>query len=203
MLTMALLFSDGSDPIRSALEHYEGLSGYQATLSVRSGGSHELIRYAYRKPGLVRMEFITPHRGAVLIYDPASGVAKLWPFGHHRFPALSLSPANPLIQSRTGQRVDRSDVGVLYRNVQTLQARGTTEVVGVEPIGAREAVQVAVRGADGYAVGRVAGYRLWLDRDNGFPLKAASVDGAGRAIETVEMAELQIAPDFPKDFFRQ
>jgi hypothetical protein len=149
------------------------------------------------------MDFVKPHRGAVLIYDPASGVAKLWPFGHHRFPALSLSPSNPLIQSPTGQRVDRSDVGVLYHNVQALQAHGATEVLGVEPVGAREAVHVEVRGAGGYAVGRVARYRLWLDRDNGFPLKVTSIDGAGREIETVEMAELRVGSDFPEDFFRQ
>lgn len=200
---MAPLFIDGPDPIQAALDHYDQVAGYEATLSSRSGRGSELVRYAYRKPGLVRMEFITPHRGAVLIYDPGSGVAKLWPFGYHRFPALSLSPSNPLIQSPTGQRVDRSDVGALYRNVQALQACGTTEAVAVEKLGPREAVHVEVIGGDGCATGVVARYRLWLDRDNGFPLRVTSIDGTGRVIETVELTELGIAPDFPEDFFRQ
>jgi outer membrane lipoprotein-sorting protein len=203
VFTVAPLFTEGTDPIQAALDHYQQVTGYEATLSSHSGRGREIIRYAYRKPGLVRIEFVTPHRGAVLIYDPDSGAAKLWPFGYRRLPALSLSPSNPLIQSPTGQRVDRSDVGVLYRNVQALQARGATEVVGVEDMGPREAVHVEVRGNDGCAVGAVAGYRLWLDRDSGFPLKVVSIDGTGRVIETVEMTELRIAPDFPEDFFRQ
>ena len=200
---MALLFSNGTDPVRAALDNYRRVSGYQVTLATQGGGANELIRYAYRRPGLVRIEFITPHRGAVLIYNAASGVVKLWPFGHRRFPVLSLSPSNPLIQSPSGQRVDRSDVGALYENVRALQVRGVTEVRGVEPVGAREAVHLEVRGAEGRPSGRVAGYRLWLDCDNGFPLRVTSIDGAGAVIETVEMAELWIAPDFPEDFFRQ
>ena len=200
---MALCLSNGTDAVSTALDNYRRVSGYRATLATQRGGTAELIRYAYRRPGLVRIEFVTPHRGAVLIYNPASGMVKLWPFGHRRFPALSLSPSNPLIQSPSGQRVDRSDVGALYQHVRALQAQGVTEVCGVEPVGAREAVHLDVRGAAGRPAGRVAGYRLWLDCDNGFPLKVTSIDGAGTVIETVEMAELCIAPDFPDDFFRQ
>ena len=197
---MALLDKDNPDPIQTALDHYREVAGYQVTVSSHHGG--QVIRYAFKRPGLVRMEFITPHRGVVLVYDPGSGVAKLWPFGHGRFPALSLHPDNPLIQSPSGQRVDRSDVGFLYHNAQALQQHGGTEIVGVETFHGYEVLHLEVSGG-GYAVGDVMRYCLWLDCDSGFPLKVVSQGAGGRLIEAVEMTAWHISPEFPADFFRQ
>jgi outer membrane lipoprotein-sorting protein len=114
-----------------------------------------------------------------------------------------MSPENRLIQSTTGQRVDGSDVGALYRNVQALQEHGETTVAGIETIGRKETVHVTVDGEDGYSVGSVHRYQLWLDRETGFPVKVSSHDLAGREIEAVEMDELQVDPGFPDGFFNQ
>ncbi|CAK0749180.1 exported hypothetical protein [Gammaproteobacteria bacterium] len=72
--------------------------------------------------------------GAVLIYDPVSKQAYLWPFGHQTFPSFTLSPDNSLIQSPTGQQVDRSDVGALYQSVQALWEHGTIELPESGPV---------------------------------------------------------------------
>jgi len=203
VLIMALLSIDTANPIQTAIDYYREIAAYQVTLKSVSGGKSEIIHYYFKKPNHVRMEFVTPFKGAVLIYDPGTKRAKLWPFGYRRFPALTLSPSNSVIQSSTGQRVDRSDVGVLYQNVKKLQDHGATRVVGIELLDGQETVHVVVAGQNGYSVGAVSRYQLWLDRASGFPLKVLSHDIDGQVIEMVEMRKLQIGPEFPFGFFKQ
>jgi len=203
VLTVALLFTDTANPIQMAIDSYQKIPAYQVTVKSVSGGKAEIMRYYFKKPGHVRTEFITPFKGAVLIYNPDTRQAKLWPFGYRSFPALSLSPENRLIQSSTGQRVDRSDVGALYQNVKALQEHGRTEVLGIETVGGHETLHIVVAGGGGFSIGAVARYQLWLDRTTGFPFKVSSHDVDGQLIEVVEMDELKLNPDFPDGFFNQ
>lgn len=203
LFLVAFLLTDTVNPIQSAIEHYRNVEAYQMTVKSSSGDKTEIMRYYFRKPGYVRMEFVRPFNGAVLVYDPASKQARLWPFGYRSFPALTLNPENRLIQSSTGQRVDRSDVGALYQNVKALQEQGKTEVVGIEPVGGKETTHIAVEGEGDFSVGAVHRYQLWLDRSTGFPVKVSSHDVVGQLIEVVEMDELQINPEFPEGFFNQ
>ena len=203
VFTVALLGTDTANPIQAAIDYYRNVAGYQLTLKSVGGDKSEIIRYYFKKPGYVRMEFVAPFKGAVLVYNPDTARAKLWPFGYKRFPSLTLSPDSKMIQSSTGQRVDRSDVGVLYQNVRALQEHGKTEVTGIETVDGHEALHVAVAGEGGFAVGAVARYQLWLDRTSGFPLKVTSYDAGGRVIETVEMGDLKISPEFSDGFFNQ
>lgn len=202
-LAVTLLSADSINPIQTAMDYYQGIKAYEVTIKSASGGKTEIMRYHFKKPGHVRMDFVIPFKGAVLIYDPANNNAKLWPFGYHRFPSFTLSPTNSIIQSSTGQRVDRSDVGVLYRNVKTLQENGSTKIAGIESIGERETLHLTVTGDNGFAIGAVTRYQLWLDRSNGFPIKVISYDKNGRVIETVNMTELTVSPEFPAGFFTQ
>lgn len=200
---MALLTSSTADPVQAAIDFYKEVTTYQVTLKSVSSDKTEVIHYYFKKPGYVRMEFDSPFKGAVLIYDPTSRRAKLWPFGYGTFPALSLSPDNGMIQSSTGQRVDRSDVGVLYRNVKTMQQNGTTELLGIEELSGKEAMHISVTATDGFTLRGTALYQLWLDRTTGFPLRVMSHARDGRLIEVVEMEDLRIDPSFPDGFFRQ
>ena len=203
VLSVAVLLTDAEDPIRAAIDLYRDVAGYEATVKSSGGGSSEVMHYYFRKPGFVRMEFMTPFNGAVLVYSPVTGQARLWPFGYKRFPALSLSPENRLIRSSTGQRVDRSDVGALYDNVKALQEHGKTEIAGVESVDGRETIRVTVAADAGYSIGAVAHYQLWIDRVSGFPLRVMSYGADGRLIESVEMEDLKINPDFPPGLFDQ
>lgn len=209
VLTMVLLstntntVTDSLNPIDVAIERYRNIVGYQVTLKSIGHDKTEIIRYYFKKPGHVRMEFVTPFNGAVLIYSPVTKQAKLWPFGYRSFPGFTLNPDNSLIQSSTGQRVDRSDVGVLYQNIKTLQAHGRTEPVAIKAMDGQNTLHISVDGEQGFTVGAIAHYQLWLDQTSGFPIKVLSQDAHGRTLETVEMEELAIDPEWPNDFFNQ
>lgn len=82
-------------------------------LKSSDGGKTEIMRYYFKKPGHVRMEFIRPANGAVIIYDLLKKGARVWPLGYRSFPSFTMSPENRLIRSTTGQRVDWPDVGAL------------------------------------------------------------------------------------------
>ena len=200
-LTGAPLSGTPPDPLAGAIEHYHTVESYRVTLHSFHADGEEHIRYYYRKPGFVRMEFIHPHDSAVLIYNPLTQRVHLWPFGAGHFPEFNLSPGNSLIRSSRGQHVDRSDVGALFENVRTLQENGKTEVSGEESIDGLTVLHFAVTGADGFAVTDVHRYELWLDTANQFPVKVISRDQQDAIIETVIMEALEINTTLPETLF--
>src|SRR4030067_3612669 len=137
MMLAAALTGTPPDPLAAAIEHYQTAESYRVTIRSFHAGGEEHIRYYYRKPGFVRLEFIRPHDGAVLVYNPSTQRVRLWPFGAGRFPELNLNPGNLLIRSSRGQHVDRSDVGALFENVRTLREGGNAEVSGGGNMGGR------------------------------------------------------------------
>ena len=185
----------------TAAEVYQTLSAYRVSLHATHGDKAEIIRYFFKKPGYVRMEFTAPLSGAVLIYSPITRQARLWPFGHRRFPSMSLSPDNPLIQSPAGQRVDRSDIGALYRHVRSVLEHGHGEVIGVEEIDDRPVWHLQVSTAAGFSLGPVTRYELWLDEARALPLLVRSYGKDHGVIEAVGMSDWQIDPVIPENLF--
>ncbi|MES1982964.1 MAG: DUF1571 domain-containing protein [Pseudomonadota bacterium] len=202
MLVSALI-AHTADPIQSAVDYYRDVAAYSVRVKSTSNSKTEIMRYYFRKPGHVRMELVQPFGGAVLIYDPLKKRARLWPFGHQSFPSMMLNPDNQLIRSSTGHRVDQSDVGFLFRNVQELQQHGKTQVGETEQMNGKTAVHLTVEGDARISVDHVHRYQLWLDQETGFPLKVTSSDLSNKLIETVEMDDIQINPTFAPDFFLQ
>ncbi len=205
MLMMVMLTTDASsDPIQHAIAHYQSISTYQAVIESLHAQSSEpdVIRYYYKKPGYVRMEVIAPKfSGAVLIYTPESRLIKVWLFGHGHFPYFSFSPENKLVQSPSGQRVDRSDLGAFFHNVTTLQSKGNTTAISNESIAGQSALHFEVEAHKGVSISGVSKFQLWLDPVTGFPLKVMSYKADGELIERVVMSDYKINPVFPVGFF--
>lgn len=201
LLVMTLGLVD-TDPVADALARFSQLSSYQLTLRSRGPREVQVMRYAYRKPGFVRLELISPFKGAVLIYSPISRKVRLWPFGFsRRHSGFSLSPANRLVQSAGGHRVDESDVGALLHNLQRLQRQGETRLMGESMIGAKSVLRFSVDATGKAAVDEVSRYDVWLDSHSLFPLKVVSFDREGKELETVLMENVVINPEFPNNFF--
>jgi outer membrane lipoprotein-sorting protein len=201
LMLAAALSGTRVSPLAEAIAHYRTVETYQLTLRASHADGEDHIRYFYRKPGFVRMDFIRPHAGAVLVYSPLTRRVRLWPFGAGRFPELSLSPHNPLIRRPGGHTVDRSDVGALFDNVRTLLEQGEAQVRGDARLDGRSALHLVVTGAPGRAVAGVHRYELWLDTASQFPLKVISRNQADAIIETVTMDALEINVPLPESLF--
>jgi hypothetical protein len=179
-----------SDLIGGAQARFEALDNYAVTLrSAPAQGEPVEVRYQYRKPGLIRMDFVHPHAGATLVFNPETGKVLLWPFGFHTFPKLTLNPDSPMIQGPSGHRVDRSDLGGLLANVRQLQQAGQVDAGG-DTADDADAAHLVVTGASGHAVEGVHRYRLWFDAATGLPVKVISEDANDAPIETVWLDEL-------------
>lgn len=188
-------------PLADAIAHYQTVETYRVTIHSFHADGEEHIVYYYKKPGYVRMEFIKPHSGSLLVYNPNTRRVRLWPFGFGRFPELNLSPGNPLIQSTKGQRVDHSDVGVLFENIRSLQQGGKTEVLGEENMDGHKVLHLVVTGADNFSVAGVHRHELWLDMESLFPVKGISRDIHDAILETVTMEALEINLALPDAMF--
>lgn len=191
-----------SDPVAVAVESYGRVETYSVTLDSQSETGREKIRYYFKKPGYVRMEFIEPHKGAVLVYDPVNKEVLLRPFGFLKSLVMRLSPRNWLVKSSGGHTVDESDLGALFKRVVALQKGGKTAVLREEEVGGRMTTVVSVEGADNTGTDGLHRYLLWLDEKSNLPLKVISYDLSGRKLEEVTMADLEVDVRFPEDFFR-
>ncbi len=190
-----------ADPLASASTHFRTVETYSVTIRSVHAAGEEHIRYYYKKPGFVRMEFIRPHAGAVMVYNPDTQRVRLWPFGAGRFPELNLSPGNSIIRSLSGSRVDRSDVGTLLENIRILREQGNIEMLGEETAEGRTVLHLMVTGGEDFAIANVHSSELWLDAASQFPVKVISRDIRGAIIETVIMEALEIDKKLPETLF--
>ncbi|GAA3713779.1 hypothetical protein GCM10022421_21370 [Oceanisphaera sediminis] len=201
-LLMALMLTStplpDSGPLQEALARFERLEGYRLALRSEGPGGNQQLLYAYRKPGLVRMDVQSPYAGAVLIYRPVSQEVRLWPFGLS-WPSVALSPEHPLVTSSRGHRVDQSDVGVLLRRVLQLQQAGELVVQELVTFRGRAVWHLVITGPAG--PNGVARYELWLDQSSLFPLKVIGSDDRGNRLETVWLEQIELDPVFTDNFF--
>lgn len=201
LMLAAALSGANADLLTDAMARYNKVESYRVTIRSTHADAHEHLRYFFQKPGFVRMEFIRPHAGAVLVYSPLTQRVRLWPFGIGRFPELNLSPTNPLIQSSRNQRVDQSDVGVLLGNVQRLAQGGSLGSADEQALAGRPVLHLSVTGMGDLTVAGVHRYELWLDAASLFPLKVISRDLQDVIIETVHMEDAEINVPLPMTLF--
>jgi outer membrane lipoprotein-sorting protein len=176
-------------------EEFQSLTSYSTTL--RSfGNSDHIIRYRYKKPGYVRMDFVKPHKGAALVYRPDTGKVQLRPFGFSKFLKLTMQPTAKLVLSPSGHRVDESDIGVLLENALKLADQGSVKVLREEIRHEIPMLVVKITGETGTSVDGVHSYLIWIDKDLKLPRVVESYDNKKLLIEGLFLDELRVNPAF-------
>lgn len=183
-----------------AAEAFDRLDTY--TVTIRSEGEdREEIRYFFKKPGWVRMEFEEPHKGAVLVYNPETRRVKLRPFAYFKSFLLDLSPEDRLIRSSKGHTVDESHIGALLENVRRLNEAGEARLLGDESVNGRDALVLEVIGEEGKEADGVHRYVIWLDKRLLLPIKAVAYGPGGEKTEDVDMTDIETGRDLDPDLF--
>jgi outer membrane lipoprotein-sorting protein len=198
---MLSVTSPGYDHIAAAIAEFNDVESYSVTLRSTGSNHSEKIRYYFKKPGFVRMEFLEPYKGAVIVYDPSRKKVRLRPFGFLKFFVLTLSPDSRFVESSRGHRVDESDIGSLLKLVEKLQSNGESKTLKEGTIRDRKALLVSVEGKPDFTVDGVHRYLLWFDRKILLPLKVSAYDSAGKLIEEVLMDDLHINPELSENLF--
>jgi outer membrane lipoprotein-sorting protein len=205
ILCLSWLFISGNSKIKiiqHSLEKFKSIQSYSATLHSFSGNETEIIQYAYKKPGFIRMDFIQPHNGAALVYNPKTNEATVRPFGIFKPFVLTLKPQNSLIKSAKGHTVDHSDIGSLLQNVHMLCQKGTTALLGEEWTNGRDCFVIKITGNKKETVDKINRYELWMDKKIFLPVKIRSFDAENNLLENVLINDLKVNVQFPRLFFQ-
>ncbi len=179
--------------LNRAIKRYESVESYTVTLRSEKKGGLEVIKYSYKKPGYIRMEFVTPHHGTVVTYDPGEKKVHVRPFKSLESFYFIFNPSSSIVKSSRGHRVDESDIGTLLKIAAKLGKNGTVENTGSDKINGRLADIVTITGAGGFTVEKdVNQYVLYLERTTGLPIKVESFGVDGEIIERVLMDDLDV-----------
>ncbi|TYT73468.1 hypothetical protein [Desulfobotulus mexicanus] len=181
-----------SDSVDRMLERFDALTNYTALLDSEGEGGRNRIYYTYQKPGFIRMDFIQPHKGARLIYNPESKRVHLQPFSGSLI-QLRLSPENRLIRDPKGHTVDRSDIGSLLRTVKKYADEGIVTLLAPESVDGLLCEGVLVEAVDNT-------WFLWVHPELGLPVKVERFSGNGEG-EIVFLRRLEVDVELGQDVF--
>lgn len=190
-----------SNPIQSALEKFKEVESYSVTLRSSVKNKQEEMKYFFKRPGFVRIDFINPHKGAILVYNPHTKKVTLRPLGFFESLVLTLNPDNPILKSSKKHTVDNSDIGVLLEDVKKLQLNGRSEFLREERLAARDCIVINVKSEKNIADSDINQYILWLDKEIFLPIKVEAYKKSGILVERVLMDDLKININLPDDFF--
>ncbi len=102
---------------------YAAVGDYQTRLTISGFGSDHAfrtthrVRYAFKKPDRVRIDFEFPHEGMTIVYPDEKGRVALRPWRGLSSLVLHLKPENPLVEISPGQRINQTDLGMLIQNI--------------------------------------------------------------------------------------
>jgi outer membrane lipoprotein-sorting protein len=186
---------------RDLIESFNKVSSYSTLLKSEGENGDTIIRYFYKKPGLKKMVFIKPHKGAVLVYNPKTHKVKLRPFRYLGF-TISLKPESSLIKDPKGHTVDRSDLGALLKNVLILSENGTEEIRNKALFNNNLCSVLSVKGKKGFEFEGITQYLLWIDTKINLPVRIESYGNQSNLLEKVLLEDLEVNVELPDEFFR-
>jgi outer membrane lipoprotein-sorting protein len=156
------------DPLLAEMtEKFNVLTNYTTLLDSEGEGERSKIFYSYKKPGFIRMDFIQPHKGATLIYNPTTNTVTLRPFSEWSF-KFNLDPENRLITDSKGHTVDQSDIGALIRSIVVSAHEGSVTHLPPETHENLICPRLRVEGAK-------TTYLLWIHPELRLPIKVVKL----------------------------
>ena len=178
--------------ISSMADQFKALHNYTTLLDSEGKEGRSQMVYTYQKPGYVRMDFIHPHRGARLIFNPMENQVTLWPFSV-KFISIHLSPDNPLITDPKGHTVEKSDIGSLIDSVRKCAMEGSVTLLPPEQIETLLCPRILITSP-------LESYLLWINPKLSLPVKV--VKGLkGDKQETVFLGNLSVDVPLDDSFF--
>jgi len=171
-LSIAVPVWGKDDPLLSEMtDKFNALTNYTTLLDSEGEDERSKIFYTYKKPGFIRMDFIHPHKGAMLIYNPIKNKVTLRPFLKWFF-KFNLDPENRLITDSKGHTVDQSDIGALIRSIVVSAREGSVTHLPPETLDNLACPRLRVEST------RIT-YLLWIHPELRLPIKVVKLSSEG------------------------
>jgi outer membrane lipoprotein-sorting protein len=181
---------------------YEKVKDYRVLVKVvtaENGGNRtEEFIYTFKKPNHIRIDFLTPQPGTILIYPDKENKVSVRPWGWS-FLDLHLSPDSFLLANPSGQRIDQTDFGLLIKNIGRSMdggRRGPLEILDE----ARD-IRIRVLAEDHFRAGKITKYQFIIDKNTYLPAEVEQWTPEGVFERKISFRNLEININVPDSFF--
>jgi len=206
VVACSLIMADEPKNILERMEiAYGEIRDYQTLVELRNyseDGSFEVEEFLYtlKKPHWIRLDFKSPHSGMVIVYPDSRGRVVVRPSGFFHFLKFYLSPDDSRLVSRTGQRIDETDMGLLIENIRhsvTDHRRGPVDLVSED-----RRLIIRVLADDHFRKGVETRYAFTIDKDRWLPIGVSESTPEGRLERTIFFRDLRTNLTTPDSFFQ-
>lgn len=191
--------------VRQMQAAWANVHDYRARMLIRTyrdSGSPDTqtFFYTFRKPDQIRIDFIRPHPGMVMIYPDKEGRVFIRPSGLARLFRLHLPPDSPRLVVSAGQRIDQTDLGLLIANIaRSVGSERRGPVFTFEENGLAVIQTVAV---DHFRPDVVTAYRFLIDKHMWLPVRVEESTPGGQTERTISFFDLEVNVSIPVAFFK-
>ena len=197
------------DEIETLLKRMEAafdqVNDYQTEVEIllfKEDGSFKTEKslYTFKKPKWVRLDFISPHPGMMLVYPDPDGKVLMKPQGVLSVLTFHLALDDPLLGNPSGQRLDQTDLGVLIKNIRhsvTDQRRG--------PVSLSEdkaAIRIQVLADDHFRAGVETKYQFLISKELWLPVEVSEATTQGVQEGKIIFHNLRTNINVPDDLFQ-
>jgi outer membrane lipoprotein-sorting protein len=184
---------------------YASVRDYRATVEIKTFAadgsfSGEKFLYTFKKPNLIRLDFEAPHPGMIMIYPDENMKVAVKPSGFMKFLRLHLAVGNPLLRVSSGQSIDKTDMGLLIRNIflsVTDERQGPVEIVED-----KDDVVIRVLARNHFIKGKVTLYRFTIDKSLWLPARIEESTSDGVLERVVTFRSLSTNKNVPESIFQ-
>lgn len=184
---------------------YDELTNYEAEVEVlffsKQGISKsQTCLYTFEKPNRIRLDFLSPDPGMILVYPDADGKVIMKPAGLLSPLTFHLALDDPLLQTPSGQQINQTDLGTLIRNIRhsvTDQRRGPISISTD-----KDSVRIEVLADDHFRKEFETRYQFVIGKARWLPLEVDAATTKGVPTEKVVFRRFRENIDVPDGFFQ-
>ena len=184
---------------------YDQVRDYQTDVEIllfNEDGSFKTEKslYTFKKPKHIRLDFVSPHPGMMLVYPGPDGKVLMKPQGVLSVLTFHLALDDPLLGSPSGQRLDQTDLGVLIKNIRhsvTDQRRGPVSLSED-----KETIRIQVLADDHFREGVETRYQFLISKQLWLPLEVGQFTANGVPESRIVFHNLRTNINVPDDLFQ-
>jgi outer membrane lipoprotein-sorting protein len=184
---------------------YAEVENYQTKVRIESrstdGSYHtETFLYSFKKPDRIRIDFESTRSGLVLVYPDRNGKVVVRPFQWAPFFKLHLAPNSSLLDTPFGQPINRTDLGLLIKNIGHSLTDQRGGLVNIQEEG--DLIQVNVLAENHFRKGVLTLYRFSIDRKLWLPIGVRESTPEGVLERDITFGHLGVNIHFSSGFFQ-
>ena len=184
---------------------YDEVKDYQADVEIilfKEDGSFKTEKsvYTFKKPKWIRLDFVSPHPGMILIYPDRNGKVLMKPQGLLSMLTLHLMLEDPLLETPSGQQMNQTDLGLLIKNIRhsvTDQRRGPVSLSED-----KDTIRIQVLADDHFREGVETRYQFLISKQLWLPVEVGESTTNGVQEGRIIFRNLRTNINVPDDLFQ-